>query len=187
MGARAGTTCVPTCNAGYEKDGDGMCQSDGSWQKFACRMPEIESGVVFARITTYETTDCSKNAKSVVEHKECRCRQGSGCQKITCKANGDYTITSYSSDVVECQGSPIGIPQEITSDAQTDSVKFGQCQLSLLGATPFSGVCGRGGGAGHVVLVVVVLCTHCSLQSLIITFIIFFLRPFSFFSLENLF
>jgi hypothetical protein len=74
---------------------------------------------------------------SIVDHKECRCRGEFGCQKISCKANGDYSIASYSSDSTKCEGSPV-TTQKITSGAEIDAVKFGQCQMSL-GATPFSG------------------------------------------------
>ena len=124
-GTIAGNTCTPGCASGYEADGIGLCQSDGTWAKFKCALPELESGVIFVRISKYASTDCYGDATEVIEHKECRCR-GNVCQKMTCEVNGDYTIASY--ETVGCEGWPKGTVKVLSDHnpikSNLENVKF---------------------------------------------------------------
>jgi hypothetical protein len=126
-GAKAGTTCTPTCNEGYSFDGIGMCQSDGSWAKFSCTLPEKATGKIFGKISTFTSTDCTgEPAAAPQTYQECRCR-GDECQKITCKANGDYTTLSYKK--AECTGDPT-LKMIVKAGTAGDIIKFGKCQIS---------------------------------------------------------
>ena len=126
-GANSGTTCTPTCKTGYEIDGNGLCQSDGTWAKFACRLPEISSGAIFVRISKWTTTDCSGTPyDNPIEQQECRCR-GDVCQRMTCEANGNYVVSSYS--LANCFGTQKD-QIRIVSGAKSDIIKFGECQVS---------------------------------------------------------
>jgi hypothetical protein len=126
-GAASGTSCTPKCNAGYEEDGKGVCQSDGTWGMFSCRLPETESGIVFVRISNYATTDCTGEKVTTQELKQCRCR-GNECQQITCEPNGDYRTASYFE--AECKGDPKAI-MVVKAGSKNDIIQFGTCQVSI--------------------------------------------------------
>ena len=125
-GDKAGTTCEPKCNDGFQLDGIGICQSDGSWGKVSCKLPEIHTGAIFVRITEYETSDCTRDVVKTTELQECRCR-GKICQKMGCEKSGDYTTSSF--DEAECVGSPKD-QTTVGFGTRGDIIKFGQCQAS---------------------------------------------------------